>query len=970
VTNDDRILVFMPTVKDGEKICQALSQAGLDCTVCGDMTELCREIGQGAGAALLTEEVFTEDGVGLLLEALRSQAHWSDLPLVVLAREGTGDRGSPIRESMNATLVERPVKIRSLLSVLRAALRSRRHQYKVREHLSDREQAEEARARLAAIVQSSDDAIVGKSLDGTILSWNAGAEGLFGYTPEEAIGRPITLIIPPDRQEEEREILAKLRRGERVEHFETVRVTKDNRLIDISLTISPIRGLDGRIVGASKVARDISGKKRSEEALRQSEERYRRAAAAAARAAETNAKFRTLFEQGTQFAGMLAVDGTAIELNHRYLDACGFKREDTIGRPFWECGWWNPSPALKQMVRVACAQAAAGEMFRTETPYFVADGSQRFVDLIIAPVINESGRVLFLNPTGTDVTEQKTAEANLREQTERMALLWEAASVLLTTEEPDAMMRGLFVKIAPHLGLDTYLNFTASEQGDALELKSYIGISEEIARTIRRLELGQPVDCARAQSREPITATRIQALDDPKLQPLNTLGIRAHACHVLRAGDRPLGALSFGSRTREAFRPDELEFLRTVSHYVTVAYERSRMIRELRDADRKKDDFIALLAHELRNPLAPIRNGLQVMRLAGGEADAALLRARSMMDRQLEHMVRLIDDLLDVSRINRSKMELRRTRVALADVVNAAVETVGSIIDAEGHVLRVSMPQGPVFLDADPMRLAQVFGNLLTNSAKYTARGGRIFLSAERRDNTLVVSVRDNGIGIPRGSLPNIFDMFSQVDRSIERSTGGLGIGLALVKGLVEMHGGTVSAWSEGEGRGSTFTVTLPALVEHASLAVGARPDNDLPSSRRKWRILVVDDSRDGADSLAMMLRLTGNEVSTANDGAGAIETAERFRPEVILMDVGMPRLNGLEATRHIREQEWGRDMTIIALTGYGQDRDRKRSRDAGCNGHLVKPVNLSELDNLLARAERETRSSAAQILSDDRAVR
>ncbi len=795
--------------------------------------------------------------------------------------------------------------------------------------------------------------LVSKSLDGTILSWNAGAEGLFGYTPQEAVGRPITLIIPPERQEEEHEILNKLRRGERVEHFETVRVTKDGRAIDISLTISPIRNLDGHVVGASKVARDISGKKRAEEALRQSEERYRQAAAEAARAAEANAKFRTLFEQGAQFAGMLTLDGIVVEANTLSVDACGFTREDTIGRPFWECGWWNRSTALMAMIKAACSTAARGEMFRTETRYFVADGSERFVDLIIAPVKDESGRVLFLNPTGTDVTEKKTAEANLRKQTERMSLLWEAASVLLTTEEPNAMMRGLFAKIAPHFGLDTYFHFMVNEAGDALRLESYMGISEEVARTIRRLEFGQSVSGAVAQTREPITASRIHLSDDPRLHIAKGFGIRAYVGNPLLAGERLLGTLSFASRTRETFDADELEFLRTICHYVTVAYERLRMVRELREGDRKKDDFIALLAHELRNPLAPIRNGLHVMRLAGGESDAALIRARSMMDRQLEHMVRLIDDLLDVSRINRSKMDLRRSRVALSDVINMAVETAGPIVDAGGHALSISLPQGQVFLDADLTRLAQVFANLLTNSAKYTAPGGHIFLTAELQGENVVVSVRDTGIGIPREFLPNIFDMFSQVDRSIERSTGGLGIGLALVKGLVEMHGGTVIASSEGEGRGSTFTVSLPAQVERTRLAVGASPDNDQSASRPKRRILVVDDSRDGAESLAILLRLMGNEVSTANDGARAVEAAEQFRPEVILMDVGMPRLNGLDATRRIREHEWGRDMAIIAVTGWGQNGDRERSRAAGCNGHLVKPVNVSELNELLAAVER-----------------
>jgi CheY-like chemotaxis protein len=378
-----------------------------------------------------------------------------------------------------------------------------------------------------------------------------------------------------------------------------------------------------------------------------------------------------------------------------------------------------------------------------------------------------------------------------------------------------------------------------------------------------------------------------------------------------------------------------------VSHDIT---ERKAAEDALKAADRKKDDFIALLAHELRNPLAPIRNGLQVIRLS--EDRAMRERSQAMMDRQLAHMVRMIDDLLDVSRINRNKMELRRARVTLAEVVGAAVETAGPAVAEGGHELTVSLPEAPVLLDADLTRLTQVFGNLLSNSAKYTPKGGRIWLSAERRGPQVVVAVRDTGIGIPERSLPTIFDMFSQVDRSIERTTGGLGIGLALVKGLVEMHGGTVTAASGGDGTGSTFTVTLPVPADHAEPAGGSTETRRAAGAAR--RVLVVDDNRDGAASLADMLRLLGDDVRTAHDGLQAVEEAGRFRPEVILMDIGMPRLNGLDATRRVRGQPWGRAIKIIALTGWGQEHDRERSREAGCDGHLVKPVSLADLEQML----------------------
>jgi CheY-like chemotaxis protein len=379
--------------------------------------------------------------------------------------------------------------------------------------------------------------------------------------------------------------------------------------------------------------------------------------------------------------------------------------------------------------------------------------------------------------------------------------------------------------------------------------------------------------------------------------------------------------------------------------------ERLRAEEQLREADRRKDEFLALLAHELRNPLAPLRNGLQVMRLAGWTGEAAD-RARAMMERQLGHMVRLIDDLMDVSRISRNKMRLRRQRVLLSDAVAGAVETARPAIDQAGHEFAVALPPRPVYLDADLTRLAQVFANLLTNAAKYTEPGGRIWLTAEPRGAEVEVAVRDTGIGIPAESLTTIFDMFSQVDRSIERSTGGLGIGLALVKGLVEMHGGRVAADSGGPGAGSTFTVTLPVAAVAPPGEPGPGPDRAAERGPSR-RVLVVDDNRDSAASMASMLELVGHEVRTAHDGLDAVAIAGAFRPEVILMDVGMPRLNGLDATRRIREQPWGKDITVVALTGWGQEGDRARSRAAGCDGHLVKPVHLADLAPFLDEPSR-----------------
>lgn len=368
---------------------------------------------------------------------------------------------------------------------------------------------------------------------------------------------------------------------------------------------------------------------------------------------------------------------------------------------------------------------------------------------------------------------------------------------------------------------------------------------------------------------------------------------------------------------------------------------------ELAEVSRHKDEFLATLAHELRNPLAPIRNALEFLGMEGLE-QPDVSTARSVIARQVTIMVRLIDDLLDMSRISRNALDLRKQRVDLADVVASAVESSRPLITQYGHEFSISLPQQPVLLDADPVRLAQAILNLLNNSAKYTPQGGRIWLTAQCDGTDVVVSVRDNGAGIPGDMLAHIFDMFTQVDRSSKRSRSGLGIGLTLVRRLVELHDGSIEVHSPGVDQGSEFIVRLPLPVppqQEPQWPRRAPPTQALSGAR----ILVVDDNRDAADSLAMVLRQRSNDVRIAYDGQQAVQAAEEFRPELVLLDIGLPKLNGYEVAQRIRQQPWGRDMILVALTGWGQDEDRRRSRDAGCDFHFVKPVDLAALENLLA---------------------
>ncbi|HUE70436.1 MAG TPA: ATP-binding protein [Pirellulaceae bacterium] len=384
-----------------------------------------------------------------------------------------------------------------------------------------------------------------------------------------------------------------------------------------------------------------------------------------------------------------------------------------------------------------------------------------------------------------------------------------------------------------------------------------------------------------------------------------------------------------------------------VASIVRDVTRRRQMEQELRNADRMKDEFLATLGHELRNPLAPIRNAVELLGIEDLK-EPDMRTAREMIARQVKVMVRLIDDLLNMSRISRNQLEICKERVELAAVVESAVEGSRPLIQQCGHALTVSLPTQPVPLDADPIRIAQVFVNLLNNAAKYTNRGGHIWLTAERQGSDAVVSVRDNGIGIPGDMLSRIFDMFTQVNQSREQSQGGLGIGLTLVRRLVEMHDGSIEARSNGPDAGSEFVVRLPAYIQPPQKPL---PRNDGPraSALSGCRILVVDDNEDSADIMGMLLRLKGNDIRIAHDGLAALEAAETFHPEFVLLDIGLPKLNGYEVARRVRQQPWGRDVILVALTGWGQDEDRVRSLEAGFNFHMVKPVALAALEELLA---------------------
>ena len=550
-----------------------------------------------------------------------------------------------------------------------------------------------------------------------------------------------------------------------------------------------------------------------------------------------------------------------------------------------------------------------------------------------------------------DVTARKQAERELDAHLGAMSRLQGLSTQLVHTGDLHALLREILLAANELLGTTRGNIQLYDPDTRRLSLVVHQGFGQRFLERFN--EDGNPMICDRAADQLERVIVEDLTLE-PGLKDTFDLavllgdGIRAVQSTPLVTRDgRLLGMLS--THWNQAHRPTErqLRYLDLLARMASDYIERTQSEQSLLEADRKKNEFLAMLAHELRNPLAPIANAVEVVRRAEG-ANERIDQASAMLDRQVRQLVRLVDDLLDMSRITSGKIELRREVVELGALVNQAVEGTRWLVQSMEHELQVTLPMRPLRLRADPARISQVVANLLTNACKFMDRGGRIRLTVRDEGGLAVISVRDEGIGISATQLPQVFDLFMQADTSLERTTSGLGIGLTLVKSLVELHGGSVVARSDGHGRGSEFVIRLPALPETSPLLTDGGPDDQVAAGRGQ-KVLVVDDNRDSAESLAMMLRLSGHEVHKAHDGLDAVRVAGSLRPDVILLDIGLPRLNGYDACRQIRQLESGGDMFIVALTGWGQEEDRKRSTDAGFDSHMVKPVNLSNLLRLIS---------------------
>ena len=668
--------------------------------------------------------------------------------------------------------------------------------------VTERRRADQATAELAAIVASSDDAILAKTLDGVITSWNAGAERLYRYRAEEAVGRSITMIVPPERREEVADLLARLARGERIEHLETVRLRKDGSRIQVSATISPIVDAAGRVTGASVIARDVGERRRTEVALR-----------FLAEASESLTKL----------------------VDYRSM--------------------------LETVARLA-----------------VPD----FADWCAVDMLAADGSIERLAVAHVDPSKVRLAEELYRRY----------------PPDPDA----------------TY--------GVPQVLRT--GVSERVGE---------------------ITDAMIHATvpDEERRAILEQLGLRSYMCVPLRAQDRIFGVLSFvAAESGRRYDATDLVAAEDLARRAAVALDNARLYQELRESDRRKDEFLAVLSHELRNPLAPIRSGLEMMAMDGGQRHPTI----DLMREQVVHLIRLVDDLLDVSRITRGRVELRQEPVELETVLERAAAAMRTTLEPRRQTLAISLPPASMVLDADPVRLLQILENLLQNASKFSDAGAAIELSAERAGEEAVIRVRDPGIGIDATLLPQLFQPFMQATRALDRTQGGLGIGLALVRGLVERHGGSVTASSAGPGEGSEFVVRLP--LSRRPKAGDRRRETTPARANGSRRILVVDDNVAAAQMLSLLLsRLGGHQVEIAHDGPTAVESVRARHPEIVLLDIGLPKMDGYEVGRTIRRDPTFDDVLVVALTGYGQEEDRRRSREAGFDEHLVKPPALEDLERL-----------------------
>jgi len=543
-----------------------------------------------------------------------------------------------------------------------------------------------------------------------------------------------------------------------------------------------------------------------------------------------------------------------------------------------------------------------------------------------------------------ELAAEQAARSAAEQSVVRLKFLAEASTILAGSLDFDGTLQAL-------------LRLAVPAQAD-LGVLALVDEAKCLARTmIAATEAPQGVTIRELHAEKglpPVLFTALQrALHRGKAERLADVPVEKHTLKSLLvvpllARGHTLGVLALGRRsTSPPLDVADQTLLEDLASRAAIALDNARLYRDIHEADRRKNEFLSMLAHELRNPLAPISNGIQILRMRSSDAPE-LRQLHEMIERQVHHLVRMVDDLLDISRITRGKIRIKLEPVTVAGVVSRALEASRPLIEARRHTLKVTQPSESLKVNADAVRLAQVLTNLFNNAAKYTPEGGQIWLTVERCDAQAVFRIRDNGLGIPGDMLASIFDLFTQVEQTLDRAHGGLGIGLTLVRQLIDLHGGTVEAFSAGVNQGSEFVVRLPLLTS-GPVIVKAADTKPTTNKGRGRRILVVDDNADAVDSLTMLLQLAGHEVRIANDGHEALRAAEAFIPDVAVLDIGLPGMDGYEVARRLR-QKWGRNhLFLVALSGYGRDQDLQSSQEAGFDKHLIKPADFDELSALIA---------------------
>jgi PAS domain S-box-containing protein len=824
---------------------------------------------------------------------------------VLLGRDGAvtpiEDTAAPIRGSDGV--------VRGCVVVFRDVTESRG----VRRRLEERE------ALLRAVIDHSPAVIFAKDPQGRYLLANQAAAALTGRPAEEILGKTDAAFFPPELAAAFAADDASVMGGGRARTYEEAVLIEGETRTAVT-TKFPLRDPDGAMYGVCGISTDITSLRRAEQALHDSEERLRLALEAG----------RMGVWDWNIATGELAWSDTLEPIHGLQPGSFGGTFE-----AFLALVHSDDRARLQSTLEQALAQRASYELeFRVVWP----DGSVRWMAGKGRIFTDDRGEPLRLIGVGMDVTERRQVEDAVR------ALLGVAAALGSTLELDELLDR--LVREAASL---------ASAQGGCAGLRTKGGMVA--ARLLRDGETrAMQARWAPGEGRpgRALLERAPQGGYDPQLP------VRQAWCLPIVGGGEVLGFFEVHDPIgRAAFSAHDRERLVGVAHTAGLALQNALAYRELEEArrelveaDRRKDDFLATLAHELRNPLASIRHAVELLRRPGPDPDV-LPRARGVIERQVQQLVRLIEDLLDVSRITRDRLELRKEPVLLSAVIELALEATRPLIEEGHHALTVSLPASPAWLEADLTRLAQVFGNLLSNAAKYTPRGGQIVLSAEVGDEQVRVVVHDTGQGIAPEHLPRLFEGFAWAGPVLERSQGGLGIGLALVRALVERHGGRVEARSEGLGRGSEFIVSLPRGRPPAKPA----PTPSEPAQPAPYQILVVDDNEDAADALSMLLQMMGQQVQTAHDGVEGVAAEAALRPDLVLLDIGMPRMNGYDAARQIRARP-GPQPVLVALTGWGQQSDRQKAAEAGFDLHLTKPVEPEALVRLLGELPRLRRGS------------